>query len=535
MHNRVRAALVALVIAASCAIAIPSTAFAAHTVPNNVISWQVPTVAGNQYRPAIYGFDIAYEDFGPGNSDITWQSLADNELFPIAGTVATDSDPSMWGTRIAWTQSATGGTDIVYRDGPTGTIHTLERTGAQGATDIWGDRIVFYDGGTGAGDIYMWTAGNWSTPRITPICTEAHMQTTPAIYGDLVVWTDYRNGNADIYMYNLATGVETRLTSSSANEYAPDIWGTDVVFVTDVNGNADVARLRRATAPDPAAADIYAIAGDQYTPSVWNERVVWASVDGDLWGLDPYYGISKTPMRLVSSTSAKQNPSIFGDLIAYGSVDPDGSNIWCSKINYPKLPLSVPGPVPYGGSATIAGALTGGPDIPLVGRTVGLEVTDAYGWQTDPLPPAITGTGGTFTITKTGLERNTTVRATFRDGAEQFMTGAGTSALIRVQASISKPSGKKSIKKNKYFTSAGTLMPWHKAGSSFVNIHLYRKIGGVYRDVGSATADLTDSGAYSRYSARFKLPKKGRWKIIATHSDNDHAWSESSVRYITVK
>jgi beta propeller repeat protein len=534
MRDHVSATRLAIMVTAVCVLALPSAAFGfTHTIASPSVTWKVPTAAGNQYAPAIYGFKIAYEDFALGNSNIWSLNLADhNTQGAIADQSLADVGPSMWGDRVVWTASTVAGTDVAYRDGPSGAVHTLTRAGSQGAGDVWGDRIVFTDTSTGAGDIYMWTAG---TTNVTPICTEAHAQSDPTVFGDIVVWVDSRNGNQDLYMYDLRTDTERQLTNNAADEYSPDLWGTTVAFISEKNGTPDAARVERITDTDLALPDVFGEGGDQSEPSIWNERIVWSSADGEIWGIDPYYAAGNTPVQLTDDpTVTKQHPSIFGDLVVYGGLSASGADIYCAKVFYPQIPLKGPGTIAYGGSVTLTGVLTAGVGIPAQGRPLGLQVLDAGGWSMDVGTNAIALADGTFSFTKSGLQRSTWFRAVYGETAEDFLTGAGAAVLVPVKASLSKPSGPSRIKHGKSFTSVGALKPWHAAGTAWVTIKAYKRIHGHYYVIKSVTADLSDFSTYSHYAKRFSLPSAGRWKIVAQHADSDHAATSSSARYITV-
>ena len=62
----------------------------------------------------------------------------------------------------------------------------------------------------------------------------------PDIYGDRIVWTDYRNGLTDIYMKDLSTGVETRITTNTADQKNPVIYGDRIVWEDYRNGLPDI-------------------------------------------------------------------------------------------------------------------------------------------------------------------------------------------------------------------------------------------------------------------------------------------------------
>src|SRR5688572_6547050 len=64
----------------------------------------------------------------------------------------------------------------------------------------------------------------------TQLTTNPLPQLDPAIAGDLVVFTDQRNGNDDVYFVDVASMVETQVTSSVTNQRLNDVSAGTIVF-----------------------------------------------------------------------------------------------------------------------------------------------------------------------------------------------------------------------------------------------------------------------------------------------------------------
>jgi len=75
-------------------------------------------------------------------------------------------------------------------------------------------------------------------------------------------------------------------------------------------------------------------------------------------------------------------------------------------------------------------------------------------------------------------------------------------------------------------TVTGTLSPRHEAGTT-TELRFYRKVGARYRLAKTASAVNADFGDLSGYTARLKLRKAGYWKVLAVHTDEEHAFSSS--------
>jgi hypothetical protein len=81
---------------------------------------------------------------------------------------------------------------------------------------------------------------------------------------------------------------------------------------------------------------------------------------------------------------------------------------------------------------------------------------------------------------------------------------------------IGTPRCASSVKRGQSFTVSGSLSPHFAAGSRIVTVTLYRKSGNSWRTVRSSTAQTSDSGSLSRYSASWRLTTKGSYRFLAS-------------------
>ena len=83
----------------------------------------------------------------------------------------------------------------------------------------------------------------------------------------------------------------------------------------------------------------------------------------------------------------------------------------------------------------------------------------------------------------------------------------------------------------------GFLKPRHTAGTSPVQIHLWKKTStGTWKKYGYVSAKVKDYSTYSRYYKSMSFPEKGNWRIRAYHpEDSKHRarWS-TDYTYVTV-
>lgn len=142
-------------------------------------------------------------------------------------------------------------------------------------------------------------------------------QYEPAISGDIVVYTDRRLGNDDIVYWDLNTGIETRLTGSSADERFPDISGDTIVYVElgQGTGGGDV----KGYLIGGGSFVVAALPGSAQThPAIHGSLVVWEDTrDGNLeiYARDLVTGVEK---RLTSTTGEDEfEPAVQGTSVVY--------------------------------------------------------------------------------------------------------------------------------------------------------------------------------------------------------------------------
>ena len=108
-----------------------------------------------------------------------------------------------------------------------------------------GTKIVYsgraIPGGSGAvWDIYLYDIATGVETKLTS--QSGHQTTKPSISGNYAVWIDYRNGyTGDLYLYNLATNTGTRLTTNDRPKYnLASIDGNRIVWSEYRYGNNDI-------------------------------------------------------------------------------------------------------------------------------------------------------------------------------------------------------------------------------------------------------------------------------------------------------
>jgi hypothetical protein len=104
-------------------------------------------------------------------------------------------------------------------------------------------------------------------------------------------------------------------------------------------------------------------------------------------------------------------------------------------------------------------------------------------------------------------------------GTSEWASATGAFIYIKVKPVIGKPSCPSSVKHGKKFTVSGSLKPKYPAGSTNVKVKAERYSGGKWKAYKTYTATTADSGSYSKYSVKFSISKKGKFRFYGTTAD----------------
>lgn len=148
------------------------------------------------------------------------------------------------------------------------------------------------------------------------VTTDPGSQFDPAISGTVVVYTDLRNINADVYFTDLTTGVETRVTSGTADEQLNDISGSTIVYTQfgTGTGGGDVLSYAIGGSPGTVAADPVSA---QKNPGISGSVVAWEDTrDGnhEIYARNLAGG---SAVRLTNSPQTDMDPAVSGARVAY--------------------------------------------------------------------------------------------------------------------------------------------------------------------------------------------------------------------------
>lgn len=191
------------------------------------------------------------------------------------------------------------------------------------------------------------------------------------------------------------------------------------------------------------------------------------------------------------------------------------------------------GVVAWGGAATLSGALTDGAEPFSPGQHVRAEYSfNGTSWDLlQLLSPS-----GTFAYSViVQPTRKTMYRLVFEgDGAHAAATSDTVTVAPKVK--LGKPVAPPSVKKGTRFTAYGDLNPKASAGSHTVKIKCYLRQSGTWKLKKTVSTTNKSYTSYSRYSARFSLPYRGSWKLVAhAAATSKYAETTSGSEYLRVK
>ena len=499
-----------------------STVAYAYVMP--MVELRLTTDPGSQLDPAISGTRVVYEDYRNGNWDIYVYDLAASTETRLTTDGSHQINPAISGTRVVYEDYRNGNADIYLYDLAAGTETRLTTDGsAQSFPVISGTRVVYEDYRNGNADIYLYDLAAGTETRLT---TDGSNQNNSAISGTRVVYEDNRNGNADIYLYDLATGTETRLTTDGAAQTYPAVSGTRVVYQDFRNGNWDIYLYDLAAGTETR---LTTDGSGQYFPAISGTRVVYEDFRNGNTDIYLYDLAAGTETRLTTDGSNQLTPAISGTRVVYE----DNADIYLGELTLPRISVSAPSVVSYGGAAKLTGTLASISGIPVAGRSVALEVSaDGVTWtQTST---KVTSSSGAFILTSPALHSARYLRANFK-GDGSYPSVQSRAALVKPRASLGVPAAPSTMYRTKTYTVYGALRPRHTSGSSVGRLYCYRWESGRWRLRKTYTLKAYNYSTYSRYRTSVKLPKAGKWRMRAYHSDASHAATYSGWRYTTVK
>ncbi len=219
----------------------------------------------------------------------------------------------------------------------------------------------------------------------------------------------------------------------------------------------------------------------------------------------------------------------------YGLVRPDRA----LDVVGTSIGLAAPTTCSWGGTALVKGKLWSDVEPFLAGREVSVEARP-YGssaWST--VATATTGADGWYQA-RVSPKKRTAYRVHFAGEGELVQVTSYT-RTITPRAVVTKPTVPRKVIRNRRFSSYGYIRPKHVKGAKSVGIKCYkwdsaRRRYRYHHTVWAVNQGYDTVKARTRYYARYSLPHRGKWKLVAwTKADTWHATTYAAPRYLTVR
>ncbi len=131
--------------------------------------------------------------------------------------------------------------------------------------------------------------------------------------------------------------------------------------------------------------------------------------------------------------------------------------------------------------------------------------------------------------------RKTTYRLVF-EGDAKHEDATSDTVTVAPKVKLGKPVAPSSVKREASSRPTATSLRGRVAGSHTVKIKCYLKKSGAWKLKKTVTATNKNYKSYSRYSAKFSLPSKGSWKLVAyAAATSKYAATTSGSEFLKVK
>ncbi len=212
--------------------------------------FQITSQISSKLNPDVFGDIVVWQDFRNGNWDIYGYDLSAGTEFQISSDVDIQVEPSIYGDIVVWEDRRNF--DIYGYDLSTGTEFQIPTTPLnQSEKPQIHENLVVYEV-LQSGTSFDIRAYDLSTDTDFVIVDAPDAQRQAAVYGDLVLWVDERNfSSAEIFGYEISTGTEFQVTSNgSLSNSFPAIWDKTAVW-QDGRGSNDPNIFAAVFVPEP--------------------------------------------------------------------------------------------------------------------------------------------------------------------------------------------------------------------------------------------------------------------------------------------
>lgn len=409
-----------------------------------------PTGGAANRGGATNGGGIGFANLAPiaamASAPAPQSTLITGTTTQLTTNLATQTDPSISGTTVVWTDQRNGNDDIYYRDINGSEIQLTSSTTPQRLHDVSGNTIVYSDltppsphihafdvttnsdfvittatspssnyGAFNAridGSLVVYEVGlvgatdigftHLDTGASSLVATTSAIDENASVSGSRIVFDrrEMPGDPSDIILYDVRTGLETPIASGPMDQRRPDIDGNLVVYDGGPAGDKDIFIYNLAT----GISTQILLPGDQRLPHVSGEFIAFDDASAGNRDVSLYHIPTGTIQAVATGAGTDFLNEISGNHVVYTSNQSGNFDIWMFTLELPDIavaPLTHDfGDVTLGSLATTVVTISNVGIRPLTVSTLAFQAGSSpeFTITTSPTLPLIIAPGATFDV-----------------------------------------------------------------------------------------------------------------------------------------
>lgn len=279
---------------------------------------RLTTHSANQSSPRIYGDRIVWQDNSLVQWDIYMYNLKTGVTTRITTSTANDQSPDVYGSKIVWHRWNGTDNDIYLRDVLSGgEVRVTTSSRNEAFPQIYGNKVTWMEFGDPAGPaIYLSDLTTGSRVKVAntynPYYDFDGYQIAYNVASPFPV-------NIDIYLYDVATGISSRVTTSTMIDNTPTIENKKLIWVRTVGGPSGSDLMFRDFSAPNGSERILVDPGTPSEPDNYRNLAVFTSSLNEVFGSELYlYDLQTNISTMISAANAQAiGPQIYDDKVVW--------------------------------------------------------------------------------------------------------------------------------------------------------------------------------------------------------------------------